>query len=74
MSAIVEEQAFSPVAEDERASVLDALRGFALFGIFLSHLPDFSGFNFMAPADQAHFASHGIDVPLAAAVEFLITG
>ena len=35
--------ASSPVPSGERAEVLDALRGFALLGIFVTHFADFSG-------------------------------
>ena len=64
---------FSPVADRERAGVLDALRGFALLGIFLSHIPDFSGYGAMSPVDQARLDGFGVDAPLAAVFEFLIT-
>ena len=42
----------APIAESERAEVLDALRGFALLGILVSHLPAFSGYEFL-PAARA---------------------
>jgi uncharacterized protein len=64
---------FSPVADGERASVLDALRGFALLGIFMSHVPDFSGYDFMTPAAQAGLDGFGADAILGAVFKFLIT-
>lgn len=36
-------QLATPVEEVERADILDALRGFALLGIFISHMPDYAG-------------------------------
>ena len=42
-----------PVAGEERAQILDVLRGFALLGILLSHVPTFSGYEFLEPAQQA---------------------
>lgn len=36
-------QLATPVDEGERADILDALRGFALLGIFISHMPDYAG-------------------------------
>ena len=63
-----------PVAAAERADVLDALRGFALLGIFISHIPDFSGYNFMNPPEQALLDRLGIDGALAPLQDFLIRG
>jgi len=65
---------FSPVADAERAGVLDALRGFALLGILISHVPTMSGYEFLAPHSQAALDRFGIDAPLAAVMEFLIRG
>ncbi|MFQ5416379.1 MAG: hypothetical protein ACE5FL_04925 [Myxococcota bacterium] len=42
-----------PVREGERAEILDVLRGFALLGIFLAHVPGFSGWDYVSAADQA---------------------
>jgi uncharacterized membrane protein YeiB len=41
----------SPIVEAERAEVLDALCGFALLGIVVTHIPGFSGYSFLSPAD-----------------------
>jgi uncharacterized protein len=66
-------RAFAPVADGERARVLDALRGFALLGIFISHVPDVSGYSFLAAGARARLDALGIDGPLAAVFRFLIT-
>lgn len=63
-----------PIPDAERADVLDALRGFALLGIFVSHIPDFSGFNFMTAAGQAALDRFGVDGPAAMLQDFLIRG
>jgi uncharacterized protein len=64
----------SPTTDGERAEVLDALRGFALLGICITHMPDFSGYSFLPPADRHALDQFGFDAPLAAVVEFLIRG
>ena len=40
-----------PIAEGERADVLDALRAFALLGILVSHVPDFTGYSYVPTKD-----------------------
>lgn len=42
-----------PTPESERAEILDILRGFALLGIFIAHVPGLSGWDYLPPADQA---------------------
>ena len=42
-----------PVREGERAEILDVLRGVALLGIFLAHVPGISGWDYLTPAEQA---------------------
>lgn len=64
----------TPIADQERADVLDALRSFALLGILISHVPGFSGYEWMAPGEQALLDRFGIDTPLAAVSEFFIRG
>lgn len=64
----------APVAEAERADVLDALRAFALLGIFISHVPGFSGFEFMSTAEQAALDRFGANAALDAALQFFIDG
>src|SRR5262249_28957866 len=61
-------------SDGDRADVLDALRGFALLGILISHVPDFSGWNFMTPVQQAALDHLGVDGAAAALQEFLIRG
>ncbi|MCE9523054.1 MAG: DUF418 domain-containing protein [Alphaproteobacteria bacterium] len=63
-----------PIVDNERADVLDALRSFALLGILISHVPGFSGYEWMTQGEQASLDRFGIDAPLAAVEEFLIRG
>lgn len=63
-----------PTPEGERADVLDALRGFALLGILISHVPDFSGYEFMTAPERAALDGLGIGGALAPLTEFLIRG
>jgi uncharacterized protein len=66
--------AAGPIVDGERADVLDALRGFALLGIFISHVPDFSGHTFMTPLEQAALDRFGLDGAAATLQDFLIRG
>lgn len=43
---------FKPVGKSERIHVLDALRGFAIFGIFIINIHVFSGYSYMAEDAQ----------------------
>lgn len=53
-----------PAAESERFEVLDALRGFALLGIFVANLGYFSGWGFLAPEARAALAgTAGAELP-----------
>ena len=63
-----------PIADAERAEVLDALRGFALLGILVSHIPTFSGYEFLPPTQQTALDALGIDRGLTALCDFLIRG
>jgi uncharacterized protein len=54
-----------PTAESERLDVLDAMRGFALGGIFLLNLAPFSGFAFMTPEMMAASPTAALDLPVA---------
>ncbi len=63
-----------PIAETDRAEVLDGLRAFALLGILVSHIPDFSGYSFMSAAGAAALDRFGSDSTLAPVAEFLIRG
>ena len=64
----------APIVESERAEVLDALRGFALLGILVSHVPTFSGYEFLSAGRQAGLDALGIDRGLTAVCDFLIRG
>lgn len=41
-----------PLGDHERAEILDILRGFALLGIFVAHVPGLSGWDYLEPAEQ----------------------
>ena len=43
----------APIADHDRAEILDALRAFALLGILISHVPDFTGYNSLPEPQQA---------------------
>jgi uncharacterized protein len=64
----------SPIPQAERSEALDALRGFALLGIFISHIPDFSGYSFMTSAHAAALDRFGLDHAAATVQDFLIRG
>lgn len=57
-----------------RLPLLDVLRGFALFGIFLINLGSFTGFIFMTPADMAATSTAAIDKPFALVILWLAYG
>ena len=63
-----------PVGETERAEVLDAMRGFALLGILVTHVPDFSGYTFLTAAGQAGLDRFGLDSMLAEGLHFFVRG
>jgi uncharacterized protein len=46
-------QRFRPTTSGERLEILDALRGFALFGILLANLTSFFGYSSLSPAEFA---------------------
>ncbi|HYM35629.1 MAG TPA: DUF418 domain-containing protein [Steroidobacteraceae bacterium] len=54
--------------------MLDALRGFALLGIVITHMPDFSGYSFLPPANRHALDQFGVGALLPAVAEFLIRG
>lgn len=64
----------TPIAHKDRAEILDALRGFALLGILISHVPDFSGVSFIVPEQHQGIGFPGTDISLADIQEFLIRG
>ena len=65
-------QAPAPVAEAERADVLDALRAFALLGILVSHVPDFTGYSFLSAAQRALLDPLGVDPTVSAWLVLII--
>ena len=72
MKPAITSNSAGPITDSERADVLDALRGFALLGIFISHVPDFSGHTFMTPLEQAALDHFGLDGAAAILQDFLI--
>ena len=54
-----------PTTDSERLDILDAMRGFALGGIFLLNLMVFSGFAFMSPEAAATSPTVTLDLPVA---------
>jgi len=64
--------AAGPIAERERADVLDALRAFALLGILVSHVPDFTGYTFLPAPQRALLDPVGIDPIAASSLVLLI--
>ncbi len=63
----------APRRDAERAVVLDVLRGFALLGIFLAHVPGFSGWDYLSPEDHQHI-DHALDGVLQFLRDTLIRG
>jgi len=62
-----------PAALDgERSGVLDALRAFALLGILMSHVPDFTAYNFHPAQERAFWDPLGVDTQVHSALVFLI--
>lgn len=51
----------APIAPDQRAEWLDALRGFALLGILLTNIVAFSGYAFLPPEAKAALPWSGAD-------------
>lgn len=51
-----------PAAKSERYGVLDALRGFALLGIFAANIRFFSGWDFLAEEDRTALGGEGYAV------------
>ena len=66
--------AHSPVAESERAQILDVVRGFCLLGILVSHIPDFSGYGFLPPDERSLRDIWGWDARVREFAELLVRG
>lgn len=64
----------APTADADRLSILDALRGFALAGIFLINLGSFTGFIFMKPEALAALPTAVLDRPAALLIVWLAYG
>lgn len=60
-----------PTSDVERLDILDALRGFALAGIFLVNLAVFSGYVFMPPELMARLRTAAVDMPAAGLIFWL---
>ena len=60
-----------PTSDSERLDILDAMRGFALGGIFLLNLAAFSGFVFMTPEMMASLPTAAFDMPAAGLILWL---
>ena len=64
----------SPVQPLERAPVLDALRGFALLGIFLANSAAFCGYTFLNPELKAGLFTYEMDQWLFFTGQALVSG
>ncbi|QRK09471.1 DUF418 domain-containing protein [Archangium violaceum] len=63
-----------PVDPEERISVLDAIRGFALLGILFANLLSFSGFYVMSPAQLAALPTAELDRLVVFWMDLLVEG
>ncbi len=72
MTATTASHSVSPVAEGDRSEVLDALRAFALLGILISHVPDFTGYSLLPAAQRALLDPLGVDPSVSATLVLLI--
>ena len=50
-----------PVSRNERAPILDALRGIAILGIILNNIYGFSGYGFLTDESREAFPTHAAD-------------
>ena len=66
--------AFAPASAQERAQWLDALRGFALFGILLANILPFSGYVFRGLLPPVHYAWAALDPMLEFLEHALVEG
>ncbi len=72
MNDVTASRAAGPILDGERADVLDALRAFALLGILISHVPDFTGYSFLPAAQRALLDPLGIDPSVSGFLVLLI--
>ena len=63
-----------PTSSGERVILLDALRGFALFGILLVNLLSFTGDGFLPDAERAHLFGSSAAATVEFMLEWLVTG
>ncbi|QSE98366.1 DUF418 domain-containing protein [Fulvivirga lutea] len=57
----VQNKVAAPIAEADRIEILDILRGFALFGILIMNIINFSGYDFASDATKSSFSTYRID-------------
>lgn len=65
---------FSPIAEDQRFPLIDALRGFAIFGIFLVNMTGFKSPVFSTAAAGTPLFEGRINATTLVAIEILASG
>lgn len=63
----------APTAEPDRLQLLDAVRGFALFGVLLVNLRSFSLYGFLPEAARAELPTAGFDRLLAGVTALLVS-
>lgn len=66
--------AVSPVLADDRVQAIDALRGFAILGIFLDNVFGFSGYLFFSSASRESLPTFPLDSVLSLAELTLVNG
>lgn len=71
MSTMQTNTSAAPTADADRMPILDALRGFALAGIFLINLGSFTGFAFMKPEALGTMPTAALDRPAALVILWL---
>ena len=63
-----------PIAAEERATVLDAMRGYALAGILIANMVGFIGFSFISDARRATLPLWHLDDAAEFVIEWLVVG
>ena len=66
--------AAGPIDSSERSTLLDALRGWALFGILVANMVAFVGFSFLDDAQREASLGHQLDDLAELLIEWLIVG
>lgn len=64
----------NPLVASDRAEILDILRGFALFGILLTHVPSFCGYDYLPPDRAQSLDLFGLDRWMVLFVDFFVDG